>query len=154
MRILQSRALALAACLILLPLVSCSGHNSVQAAGAYSNASLSGTYSYSQMGIAANGSFIFDLIGVLTADGKGSVTGGGVNVYITGTTGACPATLGGTYSINANGSGTMSLTITSTTNCVPTATTSYTLQLAQSGSMGLAAESDNLVYSQGTLLKQ
>lgn len=79
-------------------------------AATFSNASLKGTYSFLNNLTTANlGTNQFAMVGVLAFDGAGNVTGSYTSISLdTVQTG----TLGGTYSVMSNGTGTMIVTFT------------------------------------------
>ena len=150
---------------ILLGLISCGGGSGggTSSAGTvsaqssqYSNSSLSGTYAFSIIGVQVNStsSAVFDGSGTLIANGSGGVTGGTIKEYFTGG-GTCQASLSGSYDVtNSAGSGTASVTSSVTSGPCTGQTTTYDVELAQSGASALFSESDNVEWSSGTLLKQ
>ncbi len=78
----------------------------------FSNASLKGSYSFLTILWTTNvNTSPFGMVGVMTFDGAGNVTGSYTSV--TGGV-AQTGTLGGTYSLNSNGTGTITLTTGST----------------------------------------
>jgi hypothetical protein len=82
--------------------------------GGFSNANLKGTYVFSMTGTTVDqqaGTSLFSRIGVFTADGKGDIaaTGGLEDVHIFGADNLFAIT-GGSYVVNADGRGTLSLT--------------------------------------------
>jgi hypothetical protein len=79
----------------------------VHAAG-FTNASISGGYAFGISGTAVNSPEAGS--GVVTADGNGNITSGEETVNIGGI--SCHATLTGTYSVNANGTGIATVTAT------------------------------------------
>jgi len=76
--------------------------------GPYSNASLSGQYAFSMGGEDVNGNS-FVRIGSFKADGQGNITAGIEDIAVLGQTAAFTFTAS-TYSIQANGRGTLNLT--------------------------------------------
>jgi hypothetical protein len=106
----------------------------VQAQSGYTNASVSGTYAFSDHG----------LIGTFTADGNGNITSGTINSYYSGLPTPCTATVKGTYSVQSSGAGTATWTITPTTtggNCsvfngypFASLTPAFAIEVAQQGS--------------------
>ncbi len=81
--------------------------------GGFTNASLSGTYVFSMTGTTADNTFgtsSFSRVGVFSADGKGDIatTGGVEDVHKFGADNIFGIT-GGSYTINADGRGTLSL---------------------------------------------
>jgi hypothetical protein len=79
----------------------------VHAAG-FTNASISGGYAFGVSG--TNGTSVTAGSGVVTADGNGGITSGEETLNVGGI--SCHATLTGTYSINANGTGIATVTAT------------------------------------------
>jgi hypothetical protein len=75
-------------------------------AAAFTNANVTGGYAFGLVGTSGNLSQVGT--GVVTADGNGNFTGGDETVNIGGVV-SCHATFTGTYSINANGTGTVTL---------------------------------------------
>jgi len=115
--------------------------------GNFSNASLKGQYAFSMSGTepcGRTGSF-FGRIGTFTADGNGNITGGVEDVNVcTGT--STLAFTNSSYSIQADGRGTLSLTnITGTTNY------SITLSTISQGSI---VQTDSTVTAGGSFQKQ
>ena len=87
------------------------------ATGNFSNASLKGQYAFSMAGQdPASGGFI-TRVGSFTADGNGNITAATEDVIDSGATGGGRTVFasGGTYSIQANGKGTLTLAQNSTT---------------------------------------
>lgn len=80
--------------------------------GSFSNASLEGTYAFSFSGKDANGRVA--VAGTLAADGSGHISTGVLDVNQQGS-GAVTGTLGGTYTIAADGRGTATLNTSSGT---------------------------------------
>jgi hypothetical protein len=80
--------------------------------GGFTNASLSGAYVYSMTGTTTDNTFgtsSFSRVGVFTADGKGDIASGGVeDDQIFGAPNIFAIT-GGSYTINADGRGTLTL---------------------------------------------
>ncbi|OLD81070.1 MAG: hypothetical protein AUF67_09625 [Acidobacteria bacterium 13_1_20CM_58_21] len=143
-------------CLALLAAVfqaACGGSGSTQPppppppVGNFSNASLMGQYAFSMSGTEAcgrTGSF-FGRIGTFTADGNGKITGGVEDVNVCSGTSTLVLT-NGSYSIQADGRGTLSLTnITGTTNY------SITLSTISQGSI---VQTDSTVTAGGSFQKQ
>jgi len=81
-------------------------------AATFSKASLKGSYSFLiNLSTANPSSNEFGMVGVLTFDGKGNVTGS----FTSNTAGAVlTGTLGGTYTVSSNGTGTITFTTGST----------------------------------------
>ncbi len=125
----------------------------VSAQQTYSNASLSGTYSFSETGV--TGAEPHDGSGTLQFDGNGNVTGTITDYYIGST--PCQFSIVGTYSVSSSASGTASLTTTTTTstgqNCVGS-TGTVNLQVGQQGQSLVYAETDGQRLTSGTALKQ
>jgi len=92
----------------------------VRAQGSFSNASLSGSYAF-QATEDQNGVPLF-LAGVLTTDGNGHVVSGREEVAVPGA--LCEVTFTGTYSVSADGTGTITLsqTFPLSSACVGTTT--------------------------------
>jgi hypothetical protein len=79
--------------------------------GAYSNASLNGSYVYQLAGTVSASGAPYQEAGVLIADGNGHITGG-IDDFTQGFTSSFGSTFSGTYAIASNGTGTISLTST------------------------------------------
>jgi len=77
--------------------------------GAYSNASLNGSYVYQLAGTVSSTGAPYQEAGVLIADGNGHITGG-IDDFTQGNTSSIGSTISGTYAIASNGTGTISLT--------------------------------------------
>ncbi|PYT81087.1 MAG: hypothetical protein DMG40_10380 [Acidobacteria bacterium] len=107
-----------------LSVASCSSHGPTIAppppTGKYSNSSLNGNYAFVTSGEAitsgATAATPFSRTGSFTANGSGTITGGVYDLVNAGgtstATGPIPIT-GGSYSVSANGRGTMTFNITS-----------------------------------------
>ncbi len=122
----------------------------VSAQQSYSNASLTGTYSFNEVG-STNGLW-HDGNGTLQFDGNGNVKGTMTNYYVGAN--PCQFSIAGTYTLSSSASGTASLTTTSTnSNCVGSAGT-VNLQAAQQGQSLAFAETDGQRLDTGTALKQ
>jgi len=93
-------------CFLLTPLFLEGCGNAVKAQGPFTDSSLSGTYAF-QATQDQNGLPLF-LAGVLTADGNGHIVSGREEVAVQGA--LCEGTLTGTYSVAADGIGTVRLT--------------------------------------------
>jgi hypothetical protein len=117
------------------------------ATGNFSNASLQGTYSFSMSGTDASaspGAFIAR-VGSFTADGKGNITAGMEDVTDAGAIQTVQFT-GGSYAIQSNGKGTITLN---------TLTGGLGLTVAlNSASKGVMIQTDLNATSSGTLLLQ
>ncbi len=115
--------------------------------GNFSNSSLKGQYAFSMSGTelcAGQGSF-FARAGSFTADGSGHISGGVEDVNVCTGVGTLPFT-GSTYSIAADGRGTLNLTNS-------TGTTSYSLTLT-SPTQGFVAQTDGNATASGSLQRQ
>jgi len=115
--------------------------------GNFSNASLKGQYAFSMSGTelcAGQGSF-FARAGSFTADGSGHITGGVEDVNVCTGAFTLPFT-NSTYSISADGRGTLTLTNS-------TGTTSYSLTLT-SPTQGFFAQTDGNATASGSLQRQ
>jgi hypothetical protein len=113
-------------------------------AGPYSNASLTGQYAFLLSGYVANGAYMAR-IGSFTADGSGHVTGGlqdALNLS-TGTPASIVSISSGSYSIQANGTGSISL------NGADGSVLQLTIML-QSNSNGFLVETDLNAVTSGT----
>jgi hypothetical protein len=115
--------------------------------GNFSNSSLKGQYAFSMSGTelcAGQGSF-FARAGSFTADGSGHITGGVEDVNVCTGVDTLPFT-SSTYSISADGRGTLNLTNS-------TGTTSYSLTLT-SPTQGFVAQTDGNATASGSLQRQ
>lgn len=125
----------------------------VQAQTAYTNGSISGTYSiYLSLGGEEN------IIGSFKADGNGNITGGVAQVYVESNP-VCPSTFTGTYAIqsDATGTGTVTVTVGTAPACSDIqagAPLTFSLQAAQQGATLLYVESDGIAGFSGTASKQ
>ena len=118
--------------------------------GNFSNASLQGQYAFSMSGTELCGpspgfSTFFARAGSFTADGSGHISGGVEDVNVCTGVGTLPFT-SGTYSISADGRGTLNLTNS-------TGTTSYSLTLT-SPTQGFVAQTDGNATASGSLQRQ
>ncbi len=112
--------------------------------GGFSNSSLKGQYAYSMSGQDLNGAFIAR-IGTFTADGNGNITGGLEDMLDLGSgePAAVISLTGGTYQIQANGTGVITL---------EAATAGLQLNLALvSASSGTVIQTDLNATGSGTL---
>jgi hypothetical protein len=141
-----------AVAVIALVMVSCGSSGSSNpttppATGKFSNASLQGTYSFSMSGTDASlspGAFIAR-VGSFTADGKGNITAGMEDVTDAGAIQTVQFT-GGSYAIQSNGKGTVTLN---------TLTGGLGLTVAlNSASKGVMIQTDLNATSSGTFLLQ
>jgi hypothetical protein len=151
------RLLSFAAALFAFVSVGCSnGGNTVvgppppSPTGNFSNASLKGQYAFSMSGTELCGpspgvSSFFARAGSFTADGSGRVTGGVEDVNVCTGVFTVPFT-SSTYSISADGRGTLNLTNS-------TGTTSYSLTLT-SPTQGFVAQTDGNATASGSLQRQ
>ena len=120
--------------------------------GRFTNASLKGQYAFSMSGseVATSGgltSSFFTRVGSFIADGNGNITGGVEDVNLaTGTSNFLFT--GGTYSISADGRGTLKLV-----NSTGTLQFSITLATTSSGFM-VAMPQDGLSTTSGSFMKQ
>jgi hypothetical protein len=109
----QRLVTALTAIASILFMVACGSSNSVSInPGGFSNSSLTGTYVISISGTDINGSgSFFAIVGTITADGKGHITAGTVDINDVGLGGVfvAQALTASTYNITADGRGTGSL---------------------------------------------
>jgi hypothetical protein len=83
--------------------------------GNYSNASLNGSYVYHLSGTVSSSGSLYEESGVFLADGNGNITGG-VDDATQGTSISLGNSISGTYSISADGTGSISLTGTAFTS--------------------------------------
>ena len=94
---------------------ACSSNNAPSVpppvSGSFSNADLSGTYAFSMSGTDAGANFgaFIARVGSFTADGKGNITAALEDVTDAGSLPQVVQFTGGTYSIQANGRGTLTL---------------------------------------------
>ena len=145
---------------MLLPLSSCSSGSSsstqtVLAQTAYSNASLSGTYSVQLVSpFSTAGLAFYSGIGTVQLNGAGSITGGTINIYFSGSTVPCAYSATGTYGVQNTALGTASLNLSSSTkSCTATETWQLSLAAADGGTAIQFAATDGNVIS-GTAVKQ
>jgi hypothetical protein len=115
--------------------------------GNFSNSSLKGQYAFSMSGteLCAGQGSLFARAGSFTADGSGHITGGVEDVNVCTGVGTLPFT-SSTYSISADGRGTLNLTNS-------TGTTSYSLTLT-SPTQGFVAQTDSNATASGSLQRQ
>ena len=144
-RVFQLAGLALTAFL-----VGCGGSGSTitppPPAGNFSNASLNGQYAFSMSGVDLNSGAYIARVGSISADGQGHITAGLEDLLDLGSgSSASQITFSdGTYQIQANGRGLISLNVTG----------GGSLQLSaslQSNSHGYLVQSDGLASTSGTL---
>lgn len=145
----MKRCLTLTALLLASLLAGCGGSTPITPpppAGNFSNASLKGQYAFSMSGKnATNGAFI-GRIGSISADGKGDITSGLEDMLdlSTGTPASTITFSNGSYQIEQNGRGTMTLNVTGG------GTLSLSLSL-QSNAQGLLVETDGIDSANGIL---
>jgi hypothetical protein len=125
-------------------------------AAAFSNASLSGGYSFADSGETLGPASIkFAEAGVITFDGVGGLSG---NVAMNDGGTVCTATVTGTYSINPDGSGSARLTQTpdaaSTARGCTTITFPAALALSGGGAQAQFVETSGNEIASGLALKQ
>lgn len=152
----MKRCLLLCASLAALWASACSGGSTTigppPPKGPFSKASLSGQYAFSMTGseIASSGlttSNLFTRVGSFTADGQGGITTGVEDINLA--TGASRFVFtGGSYSVNADGTGALSLI-----NSSGTLTFSITLTSSTNGYM-IAMPTDGLSTASGSFIKQ
>lgn len=113
----------------------------------FTNASLSGQYAFSMSGteLCAGQGSVFARIGTFTADGHGNITNGLEDVNVCTGVGI-QQFIGGKYSIDADGRGSLSLTNSS-------GTTNYGISLVSSA-QGAVAQTDATVTASGTFQRQ
>jgi len=143
------RLLALVPLLLLVFLAACGSSTPVTPpppSGNFSNASLNGQYAFSMSGEnATNGAFV-GCIGSIAADGNGHITSGLEDVLdlSTGSPASTVTFSDGTYQIEQNGRGTMTLNVTGGG--------SLTLSLSlQSNAQGFLIQTDGADSASGTL---
>ena len=141
-----------ASLLLSLGLAACGGSGTAPVppppTGNFSNASLKGQYAFSMSGSDFNGEFLAR-VGSFTADGNGGVTTGmeDVNTAFGGQQLQLPYS-GGSYSIQADGRGTINLT-----NATGTLSFSITLLSATQGII-VQADPSLVATASGTFIKQ
>jgi hypothetical protein len=143
--ILGPAVLTLAVCM-----AACGGAGSTitppPPAGSFSNASLNGQYAFSIRGVDLNSGAFIARVGSIMADGQGHITAGLEDLLDLGsrTPASQNAFSGGTYQIQANGRGLISLNVTG----------GGSLQLSaslQSTAHGYLVQSDGLASTSGVL---
>ena len=119
-------------------------------AATYNQATLKGTYSFlTNLTTANSGTNQFAMVGVLTADGAGNVTGSYTSIsWDTVETG----TLGGTYTVNSNGTGTLTFVSGSTAQFAINLT-SVTAKVARVVQMLQTNDSNNEIISGSAVLQ-
>ena len=124
----------------------------------YSAASLSGTYALRLLAGQPNyGNITSTSLGTITLDGTGNIAQGTFMREYQDASAGCTASATGTYAVNADGSGTMSITLTPAgANPCSEGTSAFVLglEVAQQGEMFLAQETDEQRYASGTGVKQ
>lgn len=123
-------------------------------APSFSVMSLRGGYGFSISGIAASAAAAG--AGVFTADGNGNITAGQLTIDVNGV--SCHSTLTGTFSINADGSGTLTLVVNQdraslSKNC-QSQVAHFSLALTDGGRRILMAQQDQIDIAQGIAYKQ
>jgi hypothetical protein len=115
------------------------------AAGPYSNASLNGTYAFEMSGQDSGGAFA--RVGSFTVNGSGAVSGGVEDVNSSSNPGATTLSFtSGSYSIQSNGKGTLSLTNS-------TGTLQFSVVMTSSTN-GLITETDGNATASGNFTVQ
>ena len=127
--------------------------------GSFSNSNLNGTYVFSVLGIDQNGN-AYTLLGQFTANGNRGITGGVVDINDTGFAINNPviaplanspiSTAGSSYSVGADGRGTVTLVIPAN----PLGSTILLDFVLQNSFHGLVTEYDPLASGSGTLDQQ
>jgi hypothetical protein len=152
----MKRALLLCGCLAALWASACSGGGTTVTppppTGPFSNASLQGQYAFSMTGseIASSGlvsSNLFTRVGSFTANGKGVITAGAEDINLVTGSNEFNFT-GGSYSVNGDGRGTLSLIDSS-----GTLNFSITLTSSSNGYI-IAMPTDGLSTASGSFVKQ
>jgi hypothetical protein len=107
----------------------------VQAQSGYSDASITGTYSF-----LLDQSGNYSALGTFVANGSGSITSGTVTVMNSGTP-SCSATVTGSYSLSSTATGTASLVFTPANSCgeFPANILTFNIEAGQSGASLLLA---------------
>lgn len=119
----------------------------------YSASNLTGTYVFSSEGFDSNGNFL-TMAGAFTANGSGGITGGTMDVIDTGVTPASPVAqtiTGGSYRVNTDGRGQVTLTSSVGSFTLDFVLTSTPSGLTGASSHGLISEFDNHGSGSGTL---
>lgn len=127
----------------------------VSAQTAYSNSSVSGTYSMSWWNFFANnqGSTYYSAVGTIQFNGDGNITGGTITEYTPNTPYPCVNSVTGTYSIQSTAIGTATLNLSSSTKgCPATDTWQLALAAADSGAAVEMARTDQI--ASGSAIKQ
>ncbi len=112
----------------------------VQAQSGYSDASITGTYSF-----LLNQSGDYSALGTFVANGSGSITSGTVTILNAGGPASCSASVTGSYSLSSNASGTATLTFAVTSgasNCTglfPANILTFNIEAGSSGASLLLA---------------
>ncbi len=112
--------------------ISLAGSGNAAARSGFSFASLKGSYAGQFSGnIDAGGSLLpFHGVGIFVSDGKGNLSGH--ETYTVDTT-PCEASISGTYTINADGSGTSAVTFTTSSPGCTSGSYTQGLAIAQRG---------------------
>lgn len=146
-------------CLLCSTLAACGGGgggSTVSAQSpAYSNASLNGTYALSVIGDWSQGQ-AFNGIGTVVFNGSGTITGGSLNELVFTSGPSCVGTLAGTYSVSSSGSGTAQITVTVNSPCTGAweGSTTFNIEVSQSGASVLLASTLPAPAFTATALKQ
>jgi hypothetical protein len=148
--IIPAAALFICALLVLGCAGSLSDPSTVSAQQTYSNASLTGAYSFNETG--SNGTVTHDGSGTLQFDGNGHLTGAITDYYIGSS--SCQFSITGTYTVAGSATGTASITTTSTDPSCIGASGTESLGLGQQGQSLVFAESEGQRLDTGTALKQ
>jgi hypothetical protein len=140
------RSVAVAICVLALNLIACSSKSPTPPpSGPFSDSSLNGQYAFSLTGVTVNGAY-FARVGSLSADGTGGITTGLEDVLNlnTGQPASQLSFTGGSYQIEPNGRGQITL------NAANGANVGLNLIL-QSTSTGYIVETDLNAATSGTL---
>jgi hypothetical protein len=110
--------------------ISCGGNGTAAAQGGFSLASIHGSYAGIFEGKINTGGGLLEFLGtgIFVADGKGNFTG---NETYTVVTTPCQATVSGTYTVNPDGSGTISATFTTSSPGCSSGTYTQSLAIGQ-----------------------
>lgn len=127
----------------------------------YSNSSISGTYSIVLANPFGNpvGMGFSQSIGTFTADGSGNISAGTITERQAGNDNVCSLALTGTYSIQSNASGTITLNTKSTLvsgsgSCRPNGAITFNVFTGQQGAALLFNETDTNSMLSGSAVKQ
>lgn len=150
---MKSRTFGLTAVLIFLAASGVAAAGDAPMAG-FTVKDVRGGYGFSIFGLAASAAAAG--AGVFTADGKGKITAGELTLNVNGV--SCHSTLNGTVSINADGSGTLTLVLNEdpaslAKNC-QSLVTHFSLALTDGGRQILMAQQDAVDVAKGVAFKQ